>query len=62
MKNERIEVVIDEDGNASVEAFGYKNGECRDATRAIEKALGSVSARKEKSDDCKVIEKNVKIG
>jgi len=62
MAGEKIEIVIDEEGNASVEAFGYKGGKCREATGAIEKALGSVSKRKVKGDDCRVIDDTVKAG
>lgn len=38
-----IIVTIKPDGSIQVEAVGYKGESCKDATKAIEKALGIVS-------------------
>ena len=35
----RIEIVIDEDGETTVEAFGYKGGTCVKATEPLTKTL-----------------------
>jgi len=55
----RIEITIDEDGNPTIEAFGYSGGECRLATEPFEQAAGSVKDRKTKSSEC-VVEEKVK--
>ena len=35
-----ITVIIDDDGNATIETHGYTGSSCADATRALEAALG----------------------
>ena len=35
-----IIVTVDKEGKAEVEAMGFKGSGCKDATKAIEKALG----------------------
>ncbi len=53
MTKEFVEVRIDmETGEAEVEAFNYTDGRCRSATETIEKALGKVTDRKVKNQDC----------
>jgi len=61
MNKEFVEVTIDlETGESSVEAFGYKDGKCRVATSDLEKALGKVTARKVKNQECAT--EKVKVG
>ncbi len=49
-----IMLIIEEDGTPSVEAFGYTDGSCIEATKNIEKALGTAGERKIKDDACDV--------
>lgn len=46
----RIEIEIDEQGEVSVEVSGAYGQECEAMTADIEKALGTVSSRKRKSE------------
>lgn len=43
-----LEIVIDENGQTSVEAHGFNGVGCREATKGIEIALGGVRDRKDK--------------
>ncbi len=43
-----IVVKTDKDGNVSIEAFGFSDGECKKATKEIEEAVGGVQSRKMK--------------
>jgi len=45
-----IEVEINEHGEVSLEVNGAHGQECEDMTADIEKALGTVSSRKRKSE------------
>jgi len=45
-----IEVIIDKDGNVTVEAVGFKGKACAAATKAIEEALGKVTSSKKKPE------------
>lgn len=42
MTSKRITVTIGKDGKTKVDAAGFTGGNCLDATRAIERALGAV--------------------
>lgn len=52
--SKRIEIVIDEEGNPVIEAFGYTGGECKQATAPFEEAAGTVVERKMKGTECAV--------
>lgn len=39
----RIEVTVDPKGNIKVETKGFAGASCRDATKALERALGAVA-------------------
>ena len=45
-----IKVTIDTDGAAQVEVDGMAGKSCEDATRELEKALGTVTDRKRTAD------------
>jgi len=45
-----ITIEIDAEGNVKVEAHGYKGTGCKDATKAIEAALGTVTEDKDKAE------------
>ncbi|MBN1772531.1 MAG: DUF2997 domain-containing protein [Deltaproteobacteria bacterium] len=45
MIREEIEVVVDEEGHASVHVKGVKGKTCNDLTADLEKALGKVTKR-----------------
>ena len=45
-----ITIEIDAEGNVKVEAHGYKGIGCKDATKALEKALGAVTEDKDKTE------------
>ncbi len=45
-----ITIEIDAEGNVKVEAHGYKGIGCKDATKALEKALGAVTEDKDKPE------------
>ena len=47
-----IVIIIDEEGNPNIEAFGYSDGQCRKETAEFEQALGNVSSRKIKDPHC----------
>jgi len=46
----QIIVTIDLDGNAKVEAVGFNGKGCKDATKAIEEAVGTVTNVKQKPE------------
>lgn len=46
----KITVTIGRDGSTKVEADGYSGGECLEATKAIEAALGEVDERETKPE------------
>lgn len=52
--SKRIEITFDEQGNPTVEAFGYTGGECKQATAPFESAAGKVLERKMKGTECAV--------
>jgi len=41
-----IKIVIGKDGKTNIDVAGVKGGACKDLTKAIEKALGSVETSK----------------
>lgn len=43
MNNEEIKVVIDADANVTVSVAGVKGKSCKDLTRQLEAALGTVT-------------------
>ncbi len=45
-----IEVIIDEGGELSIEAFGFSGSDCEAATRFLEEALGRCGCRKRKPE------------
>ena len=47
---QKINIDIGPDGNTSVEAEGYKGGDCTAATKFIEKALGRILKRRRKQE------------
>ena len=47
---QKINIDIGPDGNTSVEAEGYKGGDCTAATKFIEKALGKILKRRRKQE------------
>lgn len=40
--NQRIEITVSPEGAVSIKTSGFTGSSCRDATKAIEKALGVV--------------------
>ena len=44
MIQKQIEVIIDADGNISIDAHGFKGADCQKATAFLEKALGTSRA------------------
>lgn len=50
MKEERITIKIDKEGNASLDVAGVKGKKCLDLTKELEEALGVVSKRVEKKE------------
>jgi hypothetical protein len=46
----RIDITVDVNGGTSVEAFGFSGKDCSDATKIIEKAIGSVKEDRKKSE------------
>lgn len=58
----KIKITVDRDGNATVEAFGFKGRSCLAATKAIEDALGKVKSRKEKPEMAEAGETKVASG
>lgn len=52
--SKRIEITFDNEGNPTIEAFGYQGGECKEATKPFEDAAGKVIDRRLKGGDCAV--------
>ena len=50
MKNKRIKVLVAPDGEVTIEAIGFTGIACEKATKALEKALGFVGARRLKPE------------
>ena len=50
MKKRTITIVVDQDGQTTIEAHGYRGYACRKATEDLEVALGGVLKRQHKSD------------
>ena len=46
----QVTIIIDAEGQASVEAHGYKGASCKEATAAIERALGVVKDDQKKPE------------
>lgn len=49
-----VTVTITPEGDTKIEAHGFTDGRCRDATRDLETALGLVADRSPKTGDRKV--------
>ena len=45
-----IEVLIDEEGNVTIDAIGFHGKGCDAATAALEKALGKVKSKTKKKE------------
>ena len=41
--NQRIEITVSSEGAVSIKTTGFTGSSCRDATQAIEKAMGATS-------------------
>jgi hypothetical protein len=41
----KIEVVVDKDGNATIEGKEFKDASCKQATAALQKALGEADSQ-----------------
>lgn len=54
-------VTITSEGETKVEAFGYTDGKCRDATRDFENDLGTWTHRDVKSEACLEAEQQEKV-
>ena len=39
-----IEIIVDRQGQTRLESHGFQGGACKDATRLLEKALGTVTS------------------
>ncbi len=50
MSKKEIVVTIDKTGAIQIDAQGFKGKECEAATKAIEKALGTVTKRERKRE------------
>ena len=48
MREEKIIITIDEEGNPSIDVNGVKGKACLDLTKQLEEALGTVTKRTEK--------------
>lgn len=48
--SKEIVILVDPEGNTSVEAFGYTGKGCVDATKVFEEALGAAGTRKMKRE------------
>lgn len=64
MRELKIIVEADSDGNAKVEAVGFENNECLKATKTVEEALGKLQGRKLKAEGARLpqVGYGVKIG
>ena len=50
MREEKIVIIIDEEGNSSIDVSGVKGKACLDITSKLEEALGVVSKREAKKE------------
>jgi len=50
MTNKRIEITIDSEGNAEIEAFGFKGKSCKETTAFLEEALGKAGDVRKKAE------------
>ena len=41
-----IEIVVDRDGRVTVETKGFAGGQCREASRFVEEALGTLTSER----------------
>lgn len=62
MATKTINVDIDPKGNTKVDVEGYTDGSCRQATEALEEALGKVTSRKGKTGGSCNVEERVRAG
>lgn len=46
----QIKVIVEEDGNVTIEAIGFRGENCTKATAELEKALGVVGKRVKKPE------------
>jgi hypothetical protein len=60
----KIEVVVDKDGNATIEGKEFKDASCKQATAALQKALGQVAKQTLKPEGLReiVLGDKVKLG
>jgi len=45
----KIVITFEQNGNSSIEAFGFSGGDCLAATKSFEEALGKLGSRKMKA-------------
>lgn len=45
-----IKISIDQDGNAKIEAIGFKGGECKDATKVYEELYNNEVSAQDKPE------------
>lgn len=50
MSKPQVEVIITPTGQVTIDAVGFKGGACKEATAALEKALGTVTGTKRKPE------------
>ncbi len=55
----KIVITFDEQGNSSIEAFGFAGTECLKATKSLEEALGKAGNRTMKNGGGGAIEQKV---
>lgn len=56
-----VDYVIEDNGDVTLEAHGFEGGECRQATKDFEEALGIVTGREVKHERVEVKNK-LKVG
>lgn len=47
---QEVIVIVDAEGNVTIEAVGFSGPSCLKATEALEQALGTVTSRKKKPE------------
>ena len=52
----RIQVQISSTGEVSLETYGFEGATCKDASRALERALGLITRDQPKADASEAIE------
>jgi hypothetical protein len=56
---EMVTIVVSKDGKTvQVEAHGFTGGECKDVTRGIEQALGTVTSEEHKPEFHEAVEQH----